>query len=128
MTVAVVRHALPIDAVLSVVTGGSESGAVTVKPFVELVPVFPAASVWLAVAEYAPEASAFEADQLPAVHGAEALVDAVPVIATPTLPSPVAQAPGEGDRGGGQRAAVGRLGQRDDRRDRVDADLGARRS
>ena len=67
--VVVFRHALPIDAVLSVVTGGSESTAFTVKPLAALVPVLPAASVCDAVTENAPPKSVVEVVQAPAVQG-----------------------------------------------------------
>ena len=92
MTVAaVVRHALPIVAVSSVVVGAVAS---TVKLRAALVPVVPARFRWDATAVYAPVASVGAVvDQAPATHGAVTLAVAAPVIAMRTVPADVVHVP-----------------------------------
>ena len=90
---AVLRHALPIEAVLSVVTGGLVSGALTVKLLALLVPELPATSLCAAEAEYEPAAKEADDDQAPATHSAVSELVELPVIAIPTDPSPVVHAP-----------------------------------
>jgi hypothetical protein len=77
---------------LSVTTGAVVS---TTKVRVELVPVFPAASVWDATALYEPSARAGDAatPNDPAEHAALSVSLVGPVIVTVTAPSPVVQVP-----------------------------------
>ena len=92
MTVWLVAvQALPIDAVLSVVTGAVAS---TLKPVGALVPTLPAASVCPACAEYEPVTSGLPfVDHAPALHGVVSVAEAAPVSVTLTLPSAVVHVP-----------------------------------
>ena len=73
------------------------TGAVvsTTKLIVLLVPLFPAASLWNATAEYEPSVSAGDAatEKTPNTHGADNASVVGPVTASATVPSPVEQVP-----------------------------------